>query len=301
MDTWIFSNLLDVLKQSKKLDIQILNELTEFLVKSNYISPSEHVLKILPKNFDYIVFEGCDFSGKTYLIKKLVEQQLFKEHYDKIYIVSTPHSHDLSTFTLGVNTGYICNDARVIISQCIRDNPDFSPLVKYILFLIDDLLLIHGINYIHDTCFITGLKDLTKYTKHKILVLQDRSYISALCYQQLYLKGLYTLKDLINHRIYLYNKYGCYLPDVIVHVNVKLDEVKRRISNTFNKSIDTMDKKFMESIETIHSNYQKLIGENSWTDCELFKYSKIVNFDNNGLKDQINFKELSNLMLRNLR
>lgn len=271
----ITTNLLNVLKSEPKL-LEHIENFAQIL----YTSPEDdepldifikkHPLNIVDKNFDYIVFEGCDFSGKSYLIENLVIYDYFKE-YDNIIVTSAPYCTFSENLYNNIHKNnnkfkYLINPVRPIISSLIKSR-DTSHLVRYLLFLVDELILIND---------LINLKTGDK----KVLVVQDRrDYISSLCYQRLYLKGLYTdkymLERLIKHHYYLYNKYPVIFPDIIIHVKASIDTI---LSRAEIRKKDDLDGMFLSDVETIKRYYDEIFSNGDT--CPLLKQSGIIEIIN---------------------
>jgi thymidylate kinase len=199
----------------------------------------------------YYIFEGCDFSGKSTLANKLYDS-LDKSHYKVVYISEPfnskqpPKSNDKNILD---RLNYF-NKKRFKIASIIRTKEEVKKnLYKH--FIKDRKWNFE---------FLQELSENKKYDS--LVVLQDRSYLSSLIYQN-YLDNIPITTLLENHKKLL-NKYPNVIPDTVVFSIPSINELYKRIMirNKF-KSITEAEIYFNKVLKNIYDRYITL-----YTDIE---------------------------------
>lgn len=270
------------------------------------------------KIFDYIIIEGVDTSGKTYLSKKLAKELISKQLYDEIIIVNEPVNISSYTnyFKNKLDDEYKnkiklgCSTERIFVCNLIKYNEEISNFFKYVLFLYDRFLLLQ---------FLKRLNKYYRNSNKNILVIQDRSLISSLCYQSIYIKDIFTPSEILDHSLKMISNIFLYKPDLLIYVDIEMKNIKKRFSL---KHPDIMDNHAIENLENIYKNYIYLLKNSSCNSIiskdEYFNkiskmsqykfieewskeyFSNIYIYDNNheldSIEENINFDKLVNFI-----
>lgn len=187
----------------------------------------------------YIILEGCNYSGKTTLAKKLFS------HYSKqhlTYLTSEP-------FKL-----LELSEENTQLQELILPYLHIRKEIRNTLFT--SISKNNDINYFFNEDRKLNLKILSILNKFKsdIVVIQDRSYISNLVYQSLFSE--------IEPRILLDNYYRIVdelqppLPTTIIFNDVLIDEIVKR-KKRINKNY-ILNREFISSISQIGKVYSDM-------------------------------------------
>lgn len=190
-----------------------------------------------------IIVDGSDYSGKTTLVKSLYKK--YKLNND-IFLNSEPYNEDIiksnNLKLFKFIKPYL--DKRKIYSDKIRqDNYKMADL--YDLFLKDRLY-----NY----------KMLYELKQHysDILIIQDRSFISTLVYQQIFNHiNIETLLSDHHKLIDRFNKKADIRPDTIIYCSADIKTILLRSQRIVNNKLDKL---FINSIHKISDKYNEVIN-----------------------------------------
>jgi|GEM_PF-1789105 len=196
------------------------------------------------KHFKWIVFEGCEGSGKTTLARKLTKYIISENKQKFVQLTSEPCLDVDTEIEKGIpeeavrflNTGY-----RKRFREMIKFSDDLTAIKRLSLFLEDR----------------TELYFLFKSFSKDTIVIQDRCYISTLAYQQVYLG--FSPKDLIKINFRLFNDTYNIRPDLILYLHASPEIAISRLKNRDN---DYMDREAKKYIKAIYKNYYKFFIKN---------------------------------------
>jgi dTMP kinase len=164
----------------------------------------------------YIVFEGIDGSGKTSLIESLFNDEELAKRFN-IKIKKEPFN-------------------RKFIEESFKKMKNLNDKNKAILLTLA---------FAYDRVFLE--EEFSKFYNNS-LVLSDRSFISSLAYQSLFLELKW---------VYCVNKHFK-KPDLVIYLDVDVEEALKRINLRNEKNIDYFEKK--EFLEKLKISYNKVLN-----------------------------------------
>jgi len=182
----------------------------------------------------YIVFEGIDGSGKTSLINELSKDKDLKKY--KPIIKREPFD-------------------KKFLENCFKKISSWDN---------EEKALCLSLAFAYDRAFLE--KEFKDYYG-KNLVLSDRSFISSLAYQSIYI-------DL--DWVFCINKFFK-KPDLVIYLDTDVDIALRRINQRSEKSITYFEKK--EFLEKLKESYKKVFDFLRKKDYEIFEIDANEEFE----------------------
>ncbi|HIQ50438.1 MAG TPA: dTMP kinase [Nautiliaceae bacterium] len=197
----------------------------------------------------YVVFEGIDGSGKTTIINELSKDKDLKKH--KIIIKKEPFDKNF-------------------LESCFKKIRSWDEKNKAICL---------SLAFAYDRVFLE--KKFEKYY-NKYLVLSDRSFVSSLAYQSIYIELDW---------IFCINKFFR-KPDLLIYLDVNVENALKRIKERSEKGIDYFEKK--EFLEKLKKSYEKILDFLKNKDYKIFKVN--ANKELDFVK-----KEVKKIIIKNLK
>ena len=206
------------------------------------------------KNFKWVVFEGVDCCGKSTICKNVLRYFLNQDKHNDLLVSLTTEPYNniddiLLQFYVSSNLNNFidfqnyCEDLRANIKFLLSDGL-ISKELKLKLFLEDRRILLKSYK-IWEKCD----KDC--------LVLQDRSYISTLVYQNIYNNK--TIYGLMEENREIFQQICDIRPDVIVYLKADKDVILERMFKR--NKYDYFDDFAQQNIENLIEKYVYLLND----------------------------------------
>jgi len=211
-------------------------------------------------NFTWIVFEGVDASGKT-SCARFTTNQLIKNNVSVQFVaepaldIDNELKHGISEQYLQYNKGWRREIRSLLKTQDHLDDSD-----KLTLFLIDRCVLLQYLK--ENSCDI---------------VCQDRSYISTLVYQSVYLDLPIDYLMVLNKAVF--TSVFDIRPDIIFYLKTSFVEAERRCMSRVQ---DMLDVKAMDKLNILVERYDWLLGQQQLKNIDDKFDGQIVTINTNG-------------------